>query len=131
MKIKTSILIIVILICSCTNNSTNTDLAKNKTKQLRNIVMFKFKESSSEIDIKKIENAFIALPNKIKEIDSFEWSINNSPEELNKGFTHSFLVTFANEKDREIYLPHPDHIAFVDILKPHLEDVLVLDYWTN
>ena len=25
-------------------------------------------------------------------------------------------------------LPHPDHLAFVEILKPVLDDVLVLDY---
>lgn len=131
MKIKIAIILLVVIFFSCNNNFKNKDLPNSNTKQLRHIVLFKFKDSASHLDIKKIENTFIALPSKIKEIKSFEWGVNNSTEELNKGFTHSFLVTFANEKDREIYLPHPDHIAFVNILKPHLADVLVLDYWTN
>ena len=28
----------------------------------------------------------------------------------------------------EIYLPHPDHKAFVEILKPILDDVFVIDF---
>jgi len=71
------------------------------------------------------------LPSQIKEIKDFEWGKNNSPEGLNQGFTHCFFVTFASEKDREVYLPHPAHKAFIDVLKPHLDKVLVIDYWAG
>jgi hypothetical protein len=100
-------------------------------KLLRHVVLFKFKDSASEADIKKVETAFRMLPAKIKRIAAFEWGKNNSPENLNQGFTHCFFVSFKNEKDREIYLPHPDHLAFVEILKPTLDKVLVIDYWTQ
>jgi len=50
---------------------------------------------------------------------------------LNKGLTHCFFVTFHSEEDRAIYLPHPDHKAFVVVLSPHLDDVTVVDYWTK
>jgi hypothetical protein len=100
-------------------------------QELRHVVLFKFKESSSPGDVKTVEEAFAALPAKIPAIKDFEWGINNSPEGLDKGFTHCFLVTFASEEDRAIYLPHPDHKAFVDVLSPHLEDVLVVDYWAE
>lgn len=100
-------------------------------KLLRHVVVFKFKEDASEEDIKKVEDAFRALPKKIKEIHDFEWGTNNSPEMLNKGFTHCFLVTFASEKDRDAYLPHPEHEKFVAILRPHLEDAFVVDYWAS
>ncbi len=102
-----------------------------KKKLLRHVVLFKFKDTSSSEDIKKVENAFRQLPSKIKQIKSLEWGINNSPENLNQGFTHCFFVTFASEKDRETYLPHPDHKAFGDILRPHLDKVLVVDYWAE
>ncbi len=104
---------------------------KQDIKMLRHVVLFKFKEGSSSTDIKKVEDAFRALPSKIKEIKGFEWGINNSPENLNEGLTHCFLVSFASEKDREVYLPHPDHMAFVEILKPHLEKAVVIDYWAG
>jgi hypothetical protein len=100
-------------------------------KMLRHVVLFKFKEGSSADDVKKVEDAFRALPSKIKEVRSFEWGTNNSPEGLNDGLTHCFFVTFSSEKDRDVYLPHPEHTAFVNILKPHLEKAVVVDYWAE
>ena len=102
---------------------------QTEQKMLRHVVWFKFKESSSAADVKKVEDAFRTLPQKIKEIKAFEWGTNNSPENLNQGFTHCFFVSFASEKDRAAYLPHPAHQAFVEVLKPHLDKVLVVDYW--
>ena len=107
-------------------------IAQNSTasKQLlRHVVLFKFNDNSKPGDIKKIEDAFRALSGKISLIKDFEWGINNSPEKLNQGLTHCFFVTFNNEKDRDNYLVHPAHQAFVEILKPHLDKVTVLDYW--
>ncbi|WP_332735851.1 Dabb family protein [Flavihumibacter sp.] len=103
----------------------------NSEKLLRHVVLFKFTDSSSEWDVKKVEEAFRALPKRIKEVHSFEWGKNNSPENLNQGFTHCFFVTFKSEADREVYLPHPSHLAFVEVLKPHLDKVLVIDYWAD
>lgn len=100
-------------------------------RQLRHVVLFSFKPGSSAADIKKVEDAFRALPSKIPEIKGSEWGLNNSPEGLNQGFTHCFFLTFDSEKGREIYLPHPAHKAFGSVLKPHLEKVLVVDYWTE
>lgn len=110
---------------------SNAQTKKQPTKMLRHAVLFKFKDTSSPEDIKKVEDAFRALPSKIKEVAGLEWGTNNSPENLNQGFTHLFFVTFKSEKDREVYLPHPAHKAFVEILGPHLDKVLVLDYWAG
>jgi hypothetical protein len=105
--------------------------AKPNSKLLRHVVLFKFKENSSAADIKQVEDAFQALPSKIKQIKAFEWGTNNSPEGLAQEFTHCFFVSFASEKDRAAYLPHPAHSAFVEVLKPHLDKVLVIDYWAG
>ena len=108
--------------------------AQNKNapaKLLRHVVLFSFKEGSTPEQVKAVTDAFAALPKKIKQIKSFEWGTNNSPESLNQGFTHCFFVTFTSEKDRAVYLPHPDHIAFGNILRPILDKVLVIDYWAE
>lgn len=102
-----------------------------KDSLLRHVVLFKFKPETSKEDIKKVEEAFTALPSKIPQIVSYEWGLNNSPEGLNEGFTHCFFLTFESEEDRAIYLPHPDHKAFGEVLTPHLGGVLVLDYWAK
>lgn len=101
------------------------------TKQLRHVVLFKFKDESTPEDISKIEDAFINLPNEIPQIQSIEWGTNNSPEGLNQGLTHCFFLTFASEEDRDIYLPHPAHKAFGEMLGGHLDKVTVVDYWVK
>lgn len=114
-----------------TTNKNNQVTNISADSVLRHVVLFKFKDGTAPEDIKKVEDAFSALPSKIPEIKGYEWGINNSPESLNKGLTHCFFLTFENEEDRGIYLPHPDHKAFGEVLGPHLDDVLVLDYWTK
>ena len=100
-------------------------------KMLRHVVLFKFKDDATAADVKKVETAFKKLPSQIKEIKGFEWGTNNSPENLNQGFTHSFFLSFNSEEDRAVYLPHPAHKAFGALLTPHLDKVLVIDYWTK
>lgn len=118
------------------NRGTNSEQEKQSINMendslLRHVVLFKFKEGTAASDIAKVEDAFSALPAKISQIVGYEWGLNNSPEGLEKGFTHCFFLTFKSEEDRAAYLPHPDHKAFGDVLGPHLDDVLVLDYWTK
>ncbi|WP_301928488.1 Dabb family protein [Ferruginibacter sp.] len=104
---------------------------KTPAKLLRHVVMFKFKDDASAEGIKSVEDAFMALKGKISLIKDVEWGTNNSPEKLNEGLTHCFFVTFASEKDRDDYLVHPAHLAFVTILKPYLDKAVVLDYWAK
>lgn len=111
--------------------STSGQAQEKKGKTLRHVVMFKFKDSSQASDIRTVEEAFAALSKSISLIKDFEWGTNNSPENLNQGLTHCFLVTFRSEKDRDDYLVHPEHQKFVEILKPHLDKVTVLDYWAR
>lgn len=103
-------------------------LESSSVEKIRHVVCFKFKEDAEPARIKKVEREFAALKGKISGIRSLEWGKNNSPEGLNKGFTHCFIVTFDNEQSRTKYLPHPDHKAFVAILKPILDDVFVIDF---
>jgi hypothetical protein len=114
-----------------TASSTANAQTKSEAKALRHVVLFKFKDTSKPEDIKKVEEAFAGLAEKIKLIKDFEWGTNNSPENLNQGLTHCFFVTFTSDKDRDDYLVHPDHKAFVDVLRPHLDKVTVIDYWTK
>ncbi|WP_425236275.1 Dabb family protein [Ulvibacterium sp.] len=108
-----------------------TEIIMKQDSVLRHVVLFKFKAGTSPEKINEIEDAFAALPSKIPEIAGYEWGLNNSPEGLNKGLTHAFLLTFKSEADRATYLPHPDHKAFGELLSPHLEDVTVVDYWSK
>lgn len=131
-------LLLTTLMLSCQQPAapSHTDGASRENREggqkvLRHVVMFKFKDSASTADIQKVEAAFRALPTQIKEIKSFEWGKNNSPENLNNGLTHCFFLSFASEADRAAYLPHPAHKAFGAVLTPFLDKVTVLDYWAE
>ena len=104
---------------------------KTKKPQLRHVVSFKFKASATPEQIKKVEQAFADLPNKITQIKKFEWGINNSPEKHNKGCTHCFILTFKSEKDRNDYLEAPAHKEFGSLVGPVLDDLVVIDFWTK
>jgi len=103
----------------------------NQDRVLRHVVMFKFTDGTPEDTVREIEQGFAALPQQIDAICDFEWGTDVSVENLQQGFTHCFVVTFRSEEDRATYLPHPQHLKFVELVKPHVDKVLVLDYWTR
>ena len=120
--------VVAAIICAVVVGLSTAKEPAKKPGALRHVVLFQFKENSSPEDVKKIEDAFRALPSKIPTVVDFEWGTNNSPEGLADGFTHCFFVTFKDDAGRDVYLPHPAHKEFVSVLKPHLEKVLVIDY---
>lgn len=95
---------------------------------IRHLVLLKFSEEATTERRAELAAAFTGLAGQIPQVRSLEWGLNASPEGLDKGFTHCFLVTFDDEAARDAYLPHPAHLAFVGELKPWLADALVVDY---
>ena len=96
--------------------------------KLRHVVAFKFKEGTTQAQIKQVEDAFRDLKKKIKEIQDYEWGTNISKENRNKGCTHGFILTFKNETDRDTYIDHPAHKEFGKLVGPVLDDVFVIDF---
>lgn len=98
---------------------------------LRHVVLFSFKGSASEAQSAQIVAAFADLRTRIEQIQQFEWGTNVSTEGLNAGFSHCFTLSFASDADRDAYLVHPAHAAFVGQLGPYVEKSLVIDYWAK
>lgn len=98
---------------------------------LRHVVMFKFKDTATAEQIAEIEKAFGELPKKIKTIIGYEWGTNVSKENKSEGFTHCFIVTFKDQNGLDTYTPHENHQAFVKLLLPSLDKVLVLDFFVK
>jgi Stress responsive A/B Barrel Domain len=95
---------------------------------LRHVVLFGFGEAQSPAAITEVIRRFAALKDLVPGIDDFEWGENSSPEGLNQGHSHAFLLTFANSQARDAYLVHPDHAAFGTWVQPFVSRVTVLDY---
>jgi hypothetical protein len=97
---------------------------------VKHIVVFKYKPTATSAQIEQVTSAFKTLKGKIPGILSFEYGVNNSPENLNKGFTHIYLVTFTSAAARDAYLPHPEHKKFGELLTRLnvLEEPFVVDF---
>ncbi len=100
---------------------------------VKHVVVFKYKASATPEQIQEVTEAFKALKGKIPGILSFEYGTNNSPENLNKGFTHVYLLTFKDAASRDAYLPHPEHKKFGELLGrlKVLEEPFVVDFEVN
>ena len=98
---------------------------------IRHVVHFKFKADATKEQIAKIVQEFAALKTKIAVVDALEWGTDVSVEHLADGYTHCFVVTFASLPDRDTYLVHPAHQAFVAGIQPHVAKALVIDYWAD
>lgn len=101
---------------------------KEAAAPYRHVVCFKFKDDAKPEQVKKIEEAFAALEEKIKTITDLEWGTNVSPENHAQGFTHCFIVSFKDRAGLDVYLPHKAHKDFVELLLPSLDKVFVIDF---
>lgn len=95
---------------------------------LRHVVLLRFRPEADAEQRAGIESAFAALGSQIAEVQGLEWGTDCSPEGLARGFTHCFSLGFASSRARDAYLVHPLHQTFSTLAKPHLAEVLVLDY---
>ncbi len=102
-----------------------------ESKLLRHVVLFKFKDSASEADVKKVVDAFRELPSKIPAVAEFEFGTNKQSRGAGDGLTHCFLITFKSEKDRETYFHILLTLLSFEVLKPHLDKAVVVDYWAG
>jgi hypothetical protein len=126
-----TLLVALVLSVGLSTHAWAAEGGKEGKRMLYHVVSLKFKAEAKPEQIKAVETAFAQLKTKIPGITSVNWGTNVSPEKHDKGFTHCFVLTFATEKDRDAYLPHPEHKAFGKVLGPVLADVFVIDFWSQ
>lgn len=100
---------------------------------IQHIVLLKLKpETTAEQKAALLEGlGALKRENKIPGIEEVTGGDNNSPEGKAHGFGWGFVMTFTDAAARDAYLPHPDHKALGQtLLRPIVDDVLVLDYET-
>ena len=104
---------------------------RRRLMKLRHVVLFGFGKAQSPAATAEVIRRFAELKALVPDIDDFEWGENSSPEGLDRGHSHAFLLTFASARARDAYLVHPDHIAFSNWVQPFVSSVTVLDYWVE
>ena len=94
------------------------------------IVILKFKVETSTADIDEVFQSLQNLlsANLIPGLLEYSGGPYDSPEGLNKGFTHAFVMKFADKESRDGYFPHPEHEKVKGLIVPRIDDVVCFDY---
>jgi hypothetical protein len=100
--------------------------------QYKHIVLVRFKPQTTHEEIAEVFEALDELKDKIPGIVDICSGPYESPEGLHKGFTHAFIVTFADLESRDAYLEHPAHEPVKQLIIAHLAgglaDVIAFDF---
>ncbi|KAL4905914.1 hypothetical protein BDW74DRAFT_152278 [Aspergillus multicolor] len=103
---------------------------------ITHIVMFQLKSGLSADTVQDFCTRMLSLKDKCIHptsqkpyILSASGGADNSPEGMQNGITHAFVVEFGSEEDRKYYLEKdPAHLEFVGSLKGLIEKAQVVDF---
>ena len=96
---------------------------------IRHAVFVRFQPDA---DTHKILAALTALKSHIPGIIAISAGADCSPEGLQRGHTHGFMVDFSDAAARDAYLPHPEHqkvgAMIVAAAEGGIDGVTVIDW---
>jgi len=96
-------------------------------KKIQHIVLVKFAASK----VHRMADLVVALTELKKQMPEFlaiQGGPYSSPEGLNQGYTHGFIMTFSDAAARDHYLTHPEHEKLKAAFLPDLEGVVAFDF---
>jgi len=97
---------------------------------IRHLVIFHIRPGATPEQVKSFTDHFRALKDNIPGIIAFEHGENNSPEGMNRGLNHVYMLTFQDAAARDAYLPHQEHKKFIELNATMgiTDEVFVIDY---
>jgi hypothetical protein len=96
--------------------------------KVKHIVLLKFKEGITQEQIDTLFAEILDLTENVPGVEDYVAGTNNSPEGLNKGFTHGFVMTFTDAQTRDAYLNHADHQRVKAQILEMMDDGLAFDF---
>lgn len=96
---------------------------------LVHVVMMTFKETTTEDQIAEIEQGLDALPDRIHEIQSYEFGRDVVRSERSCDF--ALIAVFANLDALRHYQEHPEHLKVVTKIRAACADIRAVDYETK
>ncbi|HZZ78500.1 MAG TPA: Dabb family protein [Gemmataceae bacterium] len=96
-------------------------------KKIYHLVLVKFPAAKAH-RMSELAGALDALRALVPGFLSCTGGAYSSPEGANQGYTHGFVMTFADCKARDTYLSHPEHEKVKQAFLPDLEGVIAFDF---
>lgn len=98
---------------------------------IRHIVLTRFKPEMTEDEIADIHAGLSALTTRLPGARGFTGGRSASPERIERGYKHGFVIDFDGREDLKAYADHPEHRALgariVENAEGGIDGVLVLD----
>ena len=98
--------------------------------KIHHIVLVKFASAKAH-RAAELRVALEALRKLMPDFLSVSGGPYSSPEGLNQGYTHGYLMTFADAAARDRYPTHPEHEKIKQAFLPDLEGVVAFDFEVN
>lgn len=99
---------------------------------IRHIVLTKFKPETTEAEIAEIYAGLSALTDNLSGAHNFTGGRSQSPEQIERGYMHGFVIDFDTWGDLKVYAEHPEHRALglqlVNNAVGANEGILVVDF---
>jgi hypothetical protein len=96
---------------------------------LHHIVLFKFKPTTTESEVDRLEALLEDLPNRIVEIQTLEFGRDVLHTE--RSYDFALVSGFPNLDCLRRYQAHPAHLEVLAHLKPLCEDIRAVDFETR
>ena len=93
---------------------------------ISHVVMMKFKPEVTESDINELEALLDGLPDRINEIQSYDFGRDVVHSE--RSYDFALVSVFANLDTLKHYQLHPDHQAVIKKLGAMCENIIAVDY---
>ena len=98
---------------------------------IRHIVFIRFKPEISDAEIAAIFDELYAIKDKLPGVLSITSGKSESPEQMERGYMHGFVVDFVDWDALQAYQDHPDHKILGGKLVANavagIDDILVFD----
>ncbi|MGA9254871.1 MAG: Dabb family protein [Roseobacter sp.] len=98
---------------------------------IRHIVLTKFKPTVPDDSIADIYAGLATLTGKLSGAHGFTGGRSNSPEKIERGYKHAFVIDFDSWSDLQAYADHPEHKALAARIVENaiggVDGILVLD----
>lgn len=102
---------------------------------IRHIVLIRFKPEISDAEIAAIFDELYAIKDKLPGVLSITSGKSESPEQMERGYMHGFVVDFVDWDALQAYQDHPDHKLLGGKLVANavagIDDILVFDLPVN
>ena len=99
---------------------------KGDENMINHVVLMKFKPGVKDDDIEDLEKNLDDLPNKIVEIQTYEFGRDRGHSDQSYDF--ALVSLFANLEAVKRYQEHPAHLKVLQKINTLAENILVVDF---